>query len=138
LTLLPLLPLALRPQLFAKDIDADGPGQSVLALTKGSTDMPTEEHVERQKSRTQARQNQRFLSIVICWALSFYPFFSRMAGTFGKQRADQTRDRRLTPSEAKVRSAILQMQRFPRLTGARSKAFVWKRLTSSIQSMTVP
>jgi hypothetical protein len=85
LTLLPLLPLVLRPQLFAKDIEADGPDQSVLALTKGSTEMPVEEHVERQKSRTKARHEQRFLSIVLCWALSFYLFFSCMAGNFSKQ-----------------------------------------------------
>jgi hypothetical protein len=85
LTLLPLLPLVLRPQLFAKDIEADGADQSVHALAKGSNEMPVEEHVERQKSTTEARHDQRFLLIVLCWALSFYPFFSRMAGTFSKQ-----------------------------------------------------
>jgi hypothetical protein len=101
LTLLPLLPLVLRPQLFNKEMGAEplelGPSKNVLAPMNDNCTMPDNERFGRQSSRAKAREDQRFLLFVSCWALSFYPFFSRKAGTFGEQLLHETTDCRLIP-----------------------------------------
>jgi hypothetical protein len=56
MTLLPLMLLVMRPGMFRH-------GES--------------------EARDQARQDLRFLFFVVCWAMAFCPFFSRMGGTFG-------------------------------------------------------
>jgi len=58
MTLLPLLPLVLNPTLFVG--------------------------TEASNERFRERQGQRFVLFVLCWMPSFYPFYSRMAETFGK------------------------------------------------------
>jgi hypothetical protein len=86
LTLLPLLPMVLRAQMFTEEGNIAEDGSS-LARERGDGVMDV---------RAQARQEQRLLFFVICWAMGFYPFFSRMGGTFGeshklKQRRDGAR-----------------------------------------------
>jgi hypothetical protein len=87
LTLLPLSTILLRPQMFGKDTGSgplDHGSKNALPPTIDESTMSLEERFQLVDSRARARQDQRFLLFVICWALSFYPFFSRMAGTFGK------------------------------------------------------
>jgi hypothetical protein len=77
LTLLPLLPLVLRPQMF------------FIEPLKATAQPPIEDethtstHHKNEENEATARQGHRFMLYVLCWAVSFYPFFSRMAGTFG-------------------------------------------------------
>ncbi|KAF1834755.1 hypothetical protein BDW02DRAFT_568721 [Decorospora gaudefroyi] len=71
LTLLPLLPLILRPRMF---------------FGRRSSDTWSGD------SAAEARQGQRFLFLVICWAMGFCPFFSRMGGTFGQSRIGNESD----------------------------------------------
>jgi hypothetical protein len=79
LTLLPLLPLVLRPQLYQKEsretIEGDG-------RSKSMTDSPDERSPPA--ALAEARQDLRFLFFVICWAMAFCSFFSRMGSTFGR------------------------------------------------------
>lgn len=88
LTLLPLLPLVLRPEMFVED---EGTVESVDRATNG-TSIAIEDHQSNStgcdggdgNALREARKGQRFLSIVVCWAMGFGPFFSRMGGTFGE------------------------------------------------------
>jgi hypothetical protein len=87
LTLLPLFPLVLRPDLFleSKETVAGANGSSGVRSsddTRGDKCLTGNDH-ERTTAKNKARQGQRFLMLIVCWAMSFYPFFSRMAGTFG-------------------------------------------------------
>jgi len=74
LTLLPLLPLVLRPQIYLGNESGAGDdgerGKSAL--------------VRRSAGLKEARQDLRFLFFVICWAMAFCPFFSRMGAAFGR------------------------------------------------------
>jgi hypothetical protein len=77
LTLLPLLPLVLRPKIYQKELRETSEGEGCLKSTPGSLS-------GRSSALRDARQDLRFLFFVICWAMAFCPFFSRMGGTFGK------------------------------------------------------
>lgn len=87
LTLLPLLPFVLRPALFEESKETvAGTNAFNVALSSQDTEEDkclTGNDQEWTTTKINARQGQRFLMLVICWAMSFYPFFSRMAGTFG-------------------------------------------------------
>jgi hypothetical protein len=89
LTLLPLVPCILLPDLFMN-------GSLVEARTKSSGEANESLNSTGQKilydgdsdgkctvAKIKARRGERFLLFALCWALSFYPFFSRMNGTFG-------------------------------------------------------
>jgi hypothetical protein len=89
LTLLPLVPCILLPDLFVD-------GSLVAASTKSSEGANESLNNTGQRilydddsnskcavAKMKARRGERFLLFALCWALSFYPFFSRMNGTFG-------------------------------------------------------
>jgi hypothetical protein len=76
LTLLPLLPLVLRPEMFFTEPKA-------TAQPPIEDEPHTSTHYNSERNVASARQGHRFMLFVLCWAASFYPFFSRMAGTFG-------------------------------------------------------
>jgi len=87
LTLLPLLPMVLRPEMFLEDSTTD------LARRRSSsgTDISQDGYEEPGSGAdghpgplSDARRGQRFVLFVICWAMGFCPFFSRMGGTFGE------------------------------------------------------
>jgi hypothetical protein len=91
LTLLPLLPMVLRPKLFTEG------GRTAKGITgslcergtvpeDGRPPEPTSGCGLCSKRSAEARQKQRFLFFVVCWAMGFCPFFSRMGGTFGTSR----------------------------------------------------
>lgn len=88
LTLLPLLPMLLRPDMFKEGRSA---GVVVRRLSHQNTARMNDEDKKAEDSAHglsgalfEAREGQRFLLFVICWAMGFCPFFSRMGGTFGK------------------------------------------------------
>ncbi|KAF1967220.1 hypothetical protein BU23DRAFT_573394 [Bimuria novae-zelandiae CBS 107.79] len=37
-------------------------------------------------AKSRAREGERFLLFVLCWMVSYFPFFSQMAGTFGRSQ----------------------------------------------------
>jgi hypothetical protein len=76
LTLLPLLPLVLRSDMFSTEPKA-------MAQPPIEDEPQTSAHYNSERDVASARQGHRFMLFVLCWAASFYPFFSRMAGTFG-------------------------------------------------------
>jgi hypothetical protein len=76
LTLLPLLPLVLRPEMFFTEPKA-------TAQPPIEDEPHTSTHYNSERNVASARQGHRFMLFVLCWTASFYPFFSRMAGTFG-------------------------------------------------------
>lgn len=90
LTLLPLLPLILRPNIFIEDEDTGEPS----GPDTHRFDVAIQDHQSNttrcdgddSNALREARKGQRFLSIVVCWAMGFGPFFSRMGGTFGEFR----------------------------------------------------
>jgi hypothetical protein len=87
LTLLPLLPMLLRPNMFLEgsaDIEARrrSPGGTVVPEDGYQGSESSAERLSRLLS--DARRGQRFVLFVICWAMGFCPFFSRMGGTFGE------------------------------------------------------
>lgn len=92
LTLLPLLPLILRPEAFA-----DTSTQVDAADDERGIKQHQSRACTRVESSSQRRPSHRFLLFVICWAVSFYPFFSRMAGTFGSSRPSRTNDPNTPP-----------------------------------------
>jgi hypothetical protein len=89
LTLLPLLPLILRPQLFANSVDADAPRANappklqVLGKKQNETLLPSS---CVSNSGSKRHYGYRFLIFVVTWAASFYAFFSHMTGMFSKSR----------------------------------------------------
>jgi hypothetical protein len=89
LTLLPLLPLVLQPQLYRDDFalssDVSASAEASSAIDEGSGRVKNRPCSMEESTTTiaEARQDLRFLSFVICWAMAFCPFFSRMSGTFG-------------------------------------------------------
>ena len=89
LTLLPLLPLMLRSQMYRDDLGSQpDSNDSVLEATPicecgGRMTSVGGNANDRTIAINDARQDLRFLFFVICWAMAFYPFFSRMGGTFG-------------------------------------------------------
>lgn len=90
LTLMPLMTMVLRPQMFSErrdDGEDDGERHDNTYAEEAEKAEGDETKCRCEKQSTaisEARQRQRFLLFVLCWAMSFYPFFSRMAGTFGK------------------------------------------------------
>jgi hypothetical protein len=88
LTLLPLLPMLLRPNMFKEGRSA---GMVARRSSHQNTALMNDEDKKAEDSAHglsgalfEAREGQRFLLFVICWAMGFCPFFSRMGGTFGK------------------------------------------------------
>ncbi|KAF2036760.1 hypothetical protein EK21DRAFT_106071 [Setomelanomma holmii] len=77
LTLLPLLPLVLRPQMFFVD------ATTTIEPSIEEDEPLSSSHSNGKHQVASARQGHRFMLFVLCWAVSFYPFFSGMAGTFG-------------------------------------------------------
>jgi hypothetical protein len=90
LTLLPLLTMVVRPQLFSERKDIPQPiverGDTIKRDEMGD-DIAKCHCEKRTQSISEAHQSQRFLLFVLCWATSFYPFYFRMAGTFGMSNA---------------------------------------------------
>jgi hypothetical protein len=84
LTLMPLLPLVLIP-----DIHDHNTGSQAGSNISSTEHILTPDHdTSRGKDSNSttisaAKQDVRFLLFVICWAIAFCPFFSRMSGTFG-------------------------------------------------------
>jgi hypothetical protein len=89
LTLLPLMHLVLQPKLYEDDLGftshASVSTEESLVLSEGSERVEYRASSSKRSTATmaEARQDLRFPSFVICWAMAFYPFFSRMSGTFG-------------------------------------------------------
>jgi hypothetical protein len=82
LTLLPLLPLVLRPEMF---LETEVVGETASWLfgrrcQSNSTGWDEGGH----RMLTEPREVKRFLAIVMCWFMGFFPFVNRMIGTFGK------------------------------------------------------
>lgn len=87
LTLLPLLLLVHRPQMFQDDVNAITSGRTsdVEGITlEERAKLAGRIDAERKRIVDEARKDLRFLVFVICWAMAFCPFFSRMGGTFGE------------------------------------------------------
>jgi hypothetical protein len=88
LTLLPLLPTTLRPKMFVKGRRTDIVGSRPSSHNARSVDardkVSTSGRDDFPEAVAEARQGQRFLFFVICWAMGFCPFFSRMGATFGR------------------------------------------------------
>ena len=89
LTLLPLLPMVLRPKMFLEG----GATYAARRRSSSGTDISQDGYEEpgsgadgQSGSLSDARRGQRFFLFVICWAMGFCPFFSRMGGTFGEWR----------------------------------------------------
>jgi hypothetical protein len=99
LTLLPLLPMILRPETFIGGIStgaATRRSSSGIAFPgDGRYQEPESSADERSVPLSEARRGQRFFLFVICWAMGFCPFFSRMGGTFGEYRDYDEKYRRL-------------------------------------------
>jgi hypothetical protein len=86
LTILPLLLLVLRPQIYESGSRSIGlPSENSVAASRedGRTKGPSVPASERTPALAEARQDVRFLLFVICWAMGFCPFISRMGATFG-------------------------------------------------------
>jgi len=91
LTMLPLLPLVLETRIYQDDLGGVAGSEALMedaSVAGGSSEQRKEDcsdrAVQRNDFESAARQDLRFLSFVICWAMAFCPFFSRMSGTFGK------------------------------------------------------
>ena len=89
LTLLPLLPMVLRTEMFLEG----GAIDAARRRLSSGTDVPEYRYEEAGSGTdgqpgllSDARRGQRFVLFVICWAMGFCPFFSRMGGTFGEWR----------------------------------------------------
>ncbi|USP78483.1 hypothetical protein yc1106_05757 [Curvularia clavata] len=103
LTLLPLTPLVMRPEMFVEDEDTV---ESINHPTDRAS-IAIEDHQSNStrcnggdgNALREARKGQRFLSIVVCWAMGFGPFFSRMGGTFGESRIGNTPDTVISVTE---------------------------------------
>jgi uncharacterized membrane protein len=77
MTLLPLMLLVLRPGMFRDDENsATEDDREICERAKIMSR-------ERTAAEAEARQDLRFFFLVVCWAMAFCPFFSRMGGTFG-------------------------------------------------------
>jgi hypothetical protein len=88
LTLLPLLPMILHPTMFIERMRV----HETRRQSSSDTAVPTN-GVEKESGSSadghseaisETRRGQRFLLFVVCWAMGFCPFFSRMGGTFGE------------------------------------------------------
>jgi hypothetical protein len=88
LTLLPLLPMVLRPNMFMESKPASMVTRQSSSQAAASMNGEGKESGSSADGHTgalfEARRGQRFLLFVICWAMGFCPFFSRMGGTFGE------------------------------------------------------
>ena len=88
LSLLPLVVLILRPCLFKEPESVDSPGrpsrEQRTIITTLETSRPSHTESGEAVVLAKARQEQRLLFLIMCWALAFCPFYSRMGGTFGK------------------------------------------------------
>jgi hypothetical protein len=88
LTLLPLLPMLLRPTMFIENrlasmVTRQSSIQTAASMDGGDKE-PGSSADGHSGTLSEARRAQRFLLFVICWAMGFCPFFSRMGGTFGE------------------------------------------------------
>ncbi|KAH7083427.1 hypothetical protein BKA63DRAFT_153082 [Paraphoma chrysanthemicola] len=107
MTMLPLVLLVVRPQMFAgrhggSRLGDEGAGN---AATTGSLDGTARlpcvcgEKLEQLDAK---RQGHRFLLFVVCWVGSFYPFFSRMAGTFGASQIGDSPDSAISTADFSI------------------------------------
>ncbi|KAF2824866.1 hypothetical protein CC86DRAFT_383633 [Ophiobolus disseminans] len=93
LSLLPLLPLVLRPQLYHENTLVDLSESIVEIVPTSGHEVGTKSISEaRAMAISEARQDLRFFFFVVCWAMAFGPFFSRMGGTFGQSRIGDSND----------------------------------------------
>jgi hypothetical protein len=87
LTLLPLLPMVFHSGMFL-EVRAVGEAisrpskHSAIGIEEGDKNLASGGD-ERSNDVAEARRGQRFLFYIICWAMGFGPFFSRMGDTFG-------------------------------------------------------
>jgi len=86
-TLLPLVYVAFMPQLLEEEKESDaapigtqGTATSNTAATSGATFLEEEKQYYR-------KQGLHFKLFLLCWALSVYPFMSKMAGMIVAWRA---------------------------------------------------
>jgi hypothetical protein len=118
LTLLPLLPFALLPEMFMErklvGADAIASSEAIESLNTTGRKYPCDNvhHSDnvRTMNKTKARTGQRFLLLVLSWALSFYPFFSRMNGTFGTLPRRSPASVSTDKEQAKAKLETLQSQ----------------------------
>lgn len=98
LSLLPLMVVVLRPHVCEEAESVDIARQSVRGSHTFTPRIETREASDGvggdgSAAITKARLEQRLVFFVVCWALAFCSFYSRMGGTFGKI------DKRLSTSE---------------------------------------
>jgi hypothetical protein len=126
LTLLPLLPLLLRSQVFAEAFAVIPPANESCVTTIRMITGDDRETVDRYgdvDKSLRARQSHRLLLFVLCWSVSFYPFFSRMVGTFGMILRLRRQARCTNTTQEKVRLVIPLAQQFRPSTGLEYRIF---------------